>query len=75
MEVASALLRALAEAPGPSRLSYLARATEMPTAKAHRYLVGSARGGLVEQDPGEQPLRSWAARLARWHRRTPDPTR
>lgn len=51
MEVASALLRALAEAPGPSRLSYLARATEMPTAKAHRYLVSLARGGLVEQDP------------------------
>jgi DNA-binding IclR family transcriptional regulator len=51
VEVASAVLRALAEAPEPARLSDLARATGMPTAKTHRYLVSLVRGGLVEQDP------------------------
>jgi DNA-binding IclR family transcriptional regulator len=51
VEVASALLHALAEASAPARLSDLARATGMPTAKAYRYLVSLVRGGLVEQDP------------------------
>src|ERR687893_302613 len=50
VEVAGALLRALAEASGPLRLADLSRATAMPSAKAHRYLVSLARAGLVEQD-------------------------
>lgn len=51
VEVAGAVLRALAEAAGPARLADIARATAMPTAKAHRYLVSLCRAGLVEQDP------------------------
>jgi len=49
--VAGALLRALADTAGPSRLADLARATGMPSAKAHRYMVSLIRAGLVEQDP------------------------
>ncbi len=50
VEVAGAVLRVLAEAAGPARLADIARATAMPTAKAHRYLVSLCRAGLVEQD-------------------------
>ena len=50
VEVAGVLLRVLAEARGPLRLADLSRATAMPSAKAHRYLVSLARAGLVEQD-------------------------
>ncbi len=52
VEVAGVLLRALSEAAGPARLADLARATGMPSAKVHRYLVSLTRAGLVEQDPG-----------------------
>ena len=51
VEVAGALLRALADTAGPSRLADLARATGMPSAKAHRYMVSLIRAGLIEQDP------------------------
>ena len=51
VEVAGLLLRALSEAAGPARLAELARATGMPSAKVHRYLVSLIRAGLVEQDP------------------------
>jgi DNA-binding IclR family transcriptional regulator len=51
VEVAGALLRVLADAPSPARLADLARATGMPSAKAHRYMVSLIRAGLVEQDP------------------------
>ncbi|WP_165943384.1 IclR family transcriptional regulator [Roseicella aquatilis] len=51
VEVAGLLLRLLTEAEGPMRLSDLARAAAMPSAKAHRYLVSLTRAGLVEQDP------------------------
>jgi DNA-binding IclR family transcriptional regulator len=52
VEVAGLLLRALSEAAGPARLADLARATGMPSAKVHRYVVSLVRAGLVEQDPG-----------------------
>src|SRR3954468_12283091 len=52
VEVAGLLLRALSEAAGPARLADLARATRMPSAKVHRYMVSLIRAGLVEQDPG-----------------------
>ena len=51
VEVAGNLLRAISEAAGPARLSDIARATGMPTAKAHRYIVSLVRAGLVERDP------------------------
>ena len=51
VEVAGVLLRVLAEARGPPALADLSRATAMPSAKAHRYMVSLARAGLVEQDP------------------------
>jgi DNA-binding IclR family transcriptional regulator len=50
VEVAGTVLRALVEAGGSMRLADLSRATAMPSAKAHRYLVSLARAGLVEQD-------------------------
>lgn len=51
VEVAGLLLRLLTEAGAPMRLSDIARAAAMPSAKAHRYLVSLTRTGLVEQDP------------------------
>ena len=51
VEVAGHLLRAISEAAGPARLVDIARATGMPTAKAHRYIVSLIRAGLVERDP------------------------
>jgi DNA-binding IclR family transcriptional regulator len=51
VEVAGSLFRAISEAAGPARLSDIARATGMPTAKAHRYIVSLVRAGLVERDP------------------------
>src|SRR5712672_3565887 len=51
VEVAGILLRAISEAAGPARLADIARATGMPTAKAHRYIVSLIRAGLVERDP------------------------
>jgi len=50
IEVGVPLLRTLAGHGGPMMLRDLARATDMPAAKAHRYLVSLARTGLVIQD-------------------------
>jgi len=50
VEVAGLVLRALSDAAGPARLADLARATGMPSAKVHRYMVSLIRAGLVEQD-------------------------
>src|SRR3954462_5573358 len=52
VEVAGLLLRALSEAAGSARLADLARATGMPSAQGHRYMVTLVRAGFVEQDPG-----------------------
>lgn len=72
IEVGVPLLRVLAEQGGPVMLRDLARAADMPAAKAHRYLVSFMRVGLVAQDPqtGRYDLGSFAlelglARLAR----------
>ncbi len=51
VEVAGMVLRAISETAGPARLADIARATGMPTAKAHRYVVSLVRAGLVERDP------------------------
>jgi DNA-binding IclR family transcriptional regulator len=51
VEVAGALLQALLRADGPIKLVVLARAADMPPAKAHRYLVSLIRIGLATQDP------------------------
>ena len=59
------LLRVLSEAAGPARLADLARATGMPSAKAHRYMVSLVRAGLVEQDPGRAATTSGRWRSAR----------
>ncbi|MBP7421990.1 MAG: IclR family transcriptional regulator [Sulfuritalea sp.] len=50
IEVGVPLLRVLAGHGAPMMLRDLARATDMPAAKAHRYLVSLARTGLVIQD-------------------------
>jgi DNA-binding IclR family transcriptional regulator len=50
IEVGSGLLRALTDADGPLSLSALARAADMSTAKAHRYLVSYVLAGLVSQN-------------------------
>jgi len=49
IEVGSGLLRALTNADGPLSLTALARAADMSTAKAHRYLVSYVQAGLVSQ--------------------------
>jgi DNA-binding IclR family transcriptional regulator len=52
IQALDAALRVLAElgkAKGPSTLSDLARASEMPPSKVHRYLASFQRAGLVEQ--------------------------
>lgn len=50
IEVGIPLLRILADHGAPMMLRDLARAAEMPPAKAHRYLVSLVRTGLVAQD-------------------------
>lgn len=50
IEVGTPLLKAIAEHGGPMMLRDLAAATNMPAAKAHRYLVSFMRTGLVSQD-------------------------
>jgi len=65
VEVAGQVLRAVLDAGGPARLSDLARATELPTAKARRYLISLIRAGLVDQDPdsGRYDLGPMAQRI------------
>lgn len=50
VEVAGEVLRALCRTNGTAKLIDLARATGMPSAKVHRYLVSLIRIGLVAQD-------------------------
>ncbi|MBN9525333.1 MAG: IclR family transcriptional regulator [Alphaproteobacteria bacterium] len=50
IEVGGALLQALARDGAPMMLRDLARAADMPAAKAHPYLVSFGKIGLVEQD-------------------------
>ena len=50
VEVAGEILQALLLADGPLKLVDLARAADMPSAKAHRYLVSLMRIGLANQD-------------------------
>jgi DNA-binding IclR family transcriptional regulator len=65
VEVGAALLRALADADGPRSLGALARAAEMSSAKAHRYLVSYVQAGLVVQSErnGTYDLGPLAVRL------------
>lgn len=51
IEVGGALLQALVDNVGPMMLKDLARAANMPPAKAHPYLVSFGKLGLIEQDP------------------------
>ncbi len=51
IEVGGTLLQALVAHGVPMMLKDLARAADMPAAKAHPYLVSFGRLGLVEQDP------------------------
>ncbi len=50
VEVAGRILQALLHAPGPLKLVELSREADMPSAKAHRYLVSLMRIGLATQD-------------------------
>src|SRR5262245_32420854 len=50
VEVGLRVMRQLAERPGPIALKDLAKAANMPAAKAHRYLVSLIRAGMAEQD-------------------------
>ena len=50
VEVGLRLMRHLTVRPGTIALKDLAKAAEMPPAKAHRYLVSLIRSGLAEQD-------------------------
>jgi len=49
IEVGLPLLMVLAEAGEPQPLTTLAAATDMPPAKAHKYLTSFVRGGLARQ--------------------------
>jgi DNA-binding IclR family transcriptional regulator len=51
IEIGTAILRALAKAPGPLQLRDIALAVGMPPSKAYKYLVSFAIAGLVKQDP------------------------
>ena len=63
--VGAALLRALADASGPEALGVLARAAQMSTAKAHRYLASFVQAGLVVRSElnGSYDLGPLAVRL------------
>lgn len=57
VEVAGAILRALAASGGVLALRELAAACDMGRAKVHRYLVSLKRAGLVVQDPRSRQYR------------------
>lgn len=65
VEVGASLLRALADADGPTSITMLARAAGMSSAKAHRYLVSYIQAGLVVQSErsGSYDLGPLAVRL------------
>lgn len=50
IEIGGAILRALITSGRPAMLKDIARLSNMPPAKAHRYLVSFQRMGLVNQD-------------------------
>jgi DNA-binding IclR family transcriptional regulator len=50
IDVGGRLLQALAASSGPMMLKDIALAAEMPSAKAHAYLVSFCKLGLMEQD-------------------------
>jgi DNA-binding IclR family transcriptional regulator len=50
IEIGTAVLRALVQAPGPLQLRDLALAAHMPASKAHKYLVSLTEVGLVRQN-------------------------
>ena len=50
IEIGGAILRALITSGRPAMLKDIARLSNMPPAKAHRYLVSFQRMGLVSQD-------------------------
>lgn len=49
VEIGVALLKLVAEAPGPTSLAILADSAGMPRSKAHKYLASFIRCGLVKQ--------------------------
>jgi DNA-binding IclR family transcriptional regulator len=51
VEIASRLLRAIAESPQAQPLKNISARTSITPSKAHRYLVSLARAELVKQDP------------------------
>ncbi|MCA0869214.1 IclR family transcriptional regulator [Seohaeicola saemankumensis] len=72
LDSALRLLRVLAGQPGPVALSDLARASDMPLSKVHRYLASFAHAGLVRQagrsgkyDLGPQAVQLGLAAMAR----------
>lgn len=72
LDSALRLLQTLAGQPGPMALSDLARASDMPLSKVHRYLASFAHAGLVRQagrsgkyDLGPQAVQLGLAAMAR----------
>jgi DNA-binding IclR family transcriptional regulator len=51
IEIGGSLLHALVRHGRPMKLTELAAAAQMPSAKAHGYLVSLQKIGLIEQDP------------------------
>jgi len=49
LDAALHLLKSLADCPGPTSLSDLAKISDMPPSKIHRYLASFVNAGLVEQ--------------------------
>ena len=72
VEVGMKVLCALADAGGEQSLGRIAESADMPSAKAHRYLVSLMRAGFVERDSksnryvlGAEALRIGLVALAR----------
>ena len=65
VEIGSRVLLAVTEGGGPLALKDIADATDLPSAKAHRYLVSLIRAGLIEQDlaTGKYDLGSTSLRV------------
>ena len=51
LEIGIGVLKVLMESGASLMLKEIAAAADMPSSKAHRYLVSLIRAGLVEQDP------------------------
>ena len=63
VEVGGRLLLALSARPGPMSLKDLAAAADLPSSRAHPYLVSFGKLGLVEQDPASGHYRLGPAAL------------